>query len=93
MPDSKSRWYETAKADNLTRFDVSRSMEHCTVITFDGIPGFMWYDRLGNRHNEGLNWPKMNVIRDATVELLYDSETGEHSAGWKQQKEVLDDGV
>ena len=87
MPDSKSRWYEKSEVSNLSRFDVSRSMEHCTVITFDGIPGFMWYDHFGKRHNEGLNWPKMNVIRDATVELLYDSETGEHSAGWKQQKE------
>ena len=76
-----------SEIENLKQYDVSRPMEHCTVITFDGIPGFAWYDRLGNRHNEGLQWPHMNVIQDATVELLYNTETGEHSAGWKRQKE------
>lgn len=67
---------------NIEKFDVSRTMDHCTVVTFDGIPGFAWYDRLGNRHNEGLKWPQMKVIRDATVELFYNSETAEHSAAW-----------
>lgn len=78
MQNSKS------EQTNIENYDVSRTMEHCTVVTFDGIPGFTWYDRLGNRYNEGLQWPKMNVIRDATVELLYNSETGEHSAGWRK---------
>lgn len=81
------------KIENMARFDVSRPMEHCTVVTFDGIPGFMWYDHLGNRHNEGLNWPKMNVIRDATVELLYDTETGKRSAGWKRKNDESEDGL
>ncbi len=71
----------------MSQFDVSRSMEHCTVVTFDGVPGFAWYDKFGQRHNEGLTFPRMNVIRDATVELLYNSETGNRSAGWRRTKE------
>ena len=79
-----------SEVSNLHQFDVSRKMEHCTVVTFDGIPGFTWYDKFGQRHNEGMQWPKMNVIRDATIELLYNSETGEHSAGWKRTKDDKD---
>ena len=78
MQNSKS------EVDNLARFDASRTIEHCTVVYFDGIPGFAWYDRLGNRHTEGLQWPKVNVVHDANVELLYNSETGEKSAGWRK---------
>ena len=75
---------KNSETTNISQFDISRTMEHCTVAYFDGIPGFVWYDKMGQRHNEGLNWPKLNVVRDAKVELLYNSETGAHSAGWRR---------
>lgn len=70
---------------NLNQYDVSRIHENCTVVTLDGLPGFAWYDRYGQLHNEGLTFPKMNIIREAKVQLLYNSETGERSAGWSKK--------
>ena len=68
--------------ENLFEFDTERSIEGCTVITFDGIPGFMWVGPDGVRRNAGLRYPTMRIVSNATVHILYDEVTGEHSAGW-----------
>ena len=70
------------KWENLVQFDAERSIEGCTVITFDGVPGFMWIGPDGVRRNAGLKWPEMRIFKDATVHILFDEVTGEHSAGW-----------
>lgn len=77
---------DSTKFDNLSQYDVSLTHENCTVITFDGVPGFAWYDKNGTLHNEGLRFPHMSIIREATVQLLYNSKTDQHSAGWSRIK-------
>ena len=69
------------KLTNLYQFEDVQTHPHCTVLTLDGINGFSWYDEFGNRHDEGLTWPKMTIHRDATVEILF-GPNGERSAGW-----------
>lgn len=66
---------------NLFRFDRQQTIPNCTVITFDGIDGFMWIDQTGTRHNEGLRWPTMRIEQNCTVEVLTD-EYGRESKGW-----------
>ena len=66
---------------NLYRFDTARTIPNCTVITFDGIDGFMWIDQTGTRHNEGLRWPTMRIEQNCTVEVLTD-KYGRESKGW-----------
>lgn len=66
---------------NLYRFESERSIPNCTVITFDGIDGFMWIDQTGTRHNEGVRWPTMRIEKDCTVQELVD-EYGRKSMGW-----------
>lgn len=66
---------------NLHQFNSARTIPNCTVITFDGIDGFMWIDQTGTRHNEGLRWPTMRIEQNCTVEVLTD-EYGRESKGW-----------
>ena len=66
---------------NLYQFDSERSIPGCTVITFDGIDGFMWIGPDGVRHNEGVRWPTMRIEQNCTVEVLTD-EYGRESKGW-----------
>lgn len=76
----------SATVMNLAQFNSVQTFPNCTVLTLDGIDGFAWYDQNGTRHDEGFTWPRMNIIRDATVEVLY-GENGERSAGWKKGNE------
>lgn len=69
------------QCSNIFQFDTERSIEGCTVITFDGVPGFMWIGPDGVRHNEGLRWPTMRIEQNCTVEVLTD-EYGRESKGW-----------
>ena len=66
---------------NLFRFDRQQTIPNCTVITFDGLDGFMWIGPDGVRHNEGLCWPTMRIEQNCTVEVLTD-EYGRESKGW-----------
>ena len=66
---------------NLFRFDRQRTIPNCTVITLDGLDGFMWIGPDGVRHNEGLRWPTMRIEQNCTVEVLTD-EYGRESKGW-----------
>lgn len=66
---------------NVFQFDI----EGCTVITFDGVPGFMWIGPDGVRRNAGMKYPSMRIVQNATVHILYDETTGEHSAGWTRE--------
>ena len=66
---------------NLNQFVDSRTIPNCTVITLDGLDGFMWIDPDGVRHNEGLRWPTMRIEQGCTVEVLTD-EYGRESKGW-----------
>lgn len=66
---------------NLFRFDRQQTIPNCTVITFDGLDGFMWIGPDGVRHNEGLRWPTMRIEQNCTVEVLTD-EYGRESKGW-----------
>ena len=66
---------------NLFRFDRQQTIPNCTVITLDGLDGFMWIDPDGVRHNEGLRWPTMRIEQGCTVEVLTD-EYGRESKGW-----------
>ena len=68
---------------NLFRFDKQQTIPNCTVITLDGLDGFMWIGPDGVRHNEGLRWPTMRIHKDATVEVLF-GPNGERSAGWRE---------
>ena len=68
---------------NLFRYDRLRTIPNCTVITLDGLDGFMWIGPDGVRHNEGLRWPTMRIHKDATVEVLF-GPNGERSAGWRE---------
>lgn len=66
---------------NLFRYDRQQLIPNCTVITFDGLDGFMWIGPDGVRHNEGLRWPTMRIEQNCTVEVLTD-EYGRESKGW-----------
>ena len=66
---------------NLFRFDSQQTIPNCTVITLDGLDGFMWIGPDGVRHNEGLRWPTMRIEQGCTVEVLTD-EYGRESKGW-----------
>ena len=68
---------------NLFRYDRQQLIQNCTVITLDGLDGFMWIGPDGVRHNEGLRWPTMRIHKDATVEVLF-GPNGERSAGWRE---------
>ena len=88
-PNSDStvpNWTAPAKhldstAHNLFRYDSQHIIPNCTVITFDGLDGFMWIGPDGVRHNEGLRWPTMRIEQNCTVEVLTD-EYGRESKGW-----------
>ena len=66
---------------NLFRFDRQQTIPNCTVITLDGLDGFMWIGPDEVRHNEGLRWPTMRIEQGCTVEVLTD-EYGRESKGW-----------
>lgn len=66
---------------NMFRFDRQRTIPNCTVITLDGLDGFMWIGPDGVRHNEGVRWPTMRIEQNCTVEVLTD-EYGRESKGW-----------
>ena len=66
---------------NLFRYDRQQTIPNCTVITLDGLDGFMWIGPDGVRHNEGLRWPTMRIEQECTVEVLTD-EYGRESKGW-----------
>lgn len=66
---------------NLFRFDRQQTIPNCTVITLDGLDGFMWIGPDGVRHNEGLRWPTMRIEQNCTVEVLTD-KYGRESKGW-----------
>ena len=66
---------------NLFRFNSQQTIPNCTVITLDGLDGFMWIGPDGVRHNEGLRWPTMRIEQNCTVEVLTD-EYGRESKGW-----------
>lgn len=68
---------------NLFRFDRQQLIPNCTVITLDGLDGFMWIGPDGVRHNEGLRWPTMRIEQNCTVEVLTD-EYGRESKGWSK---------
>ncbi len=66
---------------NLFRFDRQQLIPNCTVITLDGLDGFMWIGPDGVRHNEGLRWPTMRIEQGCTVQVLTD-QYGRESKGW-----------
>lgn len=66
---------------NLYQFDRQQTIPNCTIITLDGLDGFMWIGPDGVRHNEGLRWPTMRIEQNCTVEVLTD-EYGRESKGW-----------
>ena len=70
-----------SSVSNLFRFDRQQTIPNCTVITLDGLDGFMWIGPDGVRHNEGLRWPTMRIEQGCTVEVLTD-EYGRESKGW-----------
>lgn len=70
-----------SSVSNLFRFDRQQTIPNCTVITLDGLDGFMWIGPDGVRHNEGLRWPTMRIEQECTVEVLTD-EYGRESKGW-----------
>ena len=72
---------QNAVPNNLFRFDRQQTIQNCTVITLDGLDGFMWIGPDGVRHNEGLRWPTMRIEQNCTVEVLTD-EYGRESKGW-----------
>ena len=72
---------ENVMPNNLFRFDRQQTIPNCTVITLDGLDGFMWIGPDGVRHNEGLRWPTMRIEQNCTVEVLTD-EYGRESKGW-----------
>ena len=73
---------------NISKFNSERIIPNCTVITFDGVPGFIWIGPDGVRRNAGVRYPTMRIVSDATVHILYDEQTGEHSAGWTRGDEL-----
>ena len=68
---------------NLFRYDRQQLIPNCTVITLDGLDGFMWIGPDGVRHNEGLRWPTMRIEQNCTVEVLTD-EYGRECKGWSK---------
>ena len=70
-----------SNVSNLFRFDRQQLIPNCTVITLDGLDGFMWIGPDGVRHNEGLRWLTMRIEQGCTVEVLTD-EYGRESKGW-----------
>ena len=68
---------------NLFRYDRQQLIPNCTIITLDGLDGFMWIGPDGVRHNEGLRWPTMRIEQNCTVEVLTD-EYGRESKGWSK---------
>ena len=70
-----------SSVSNLFRYDRQQTIPNCTVITLDGLDGFMWIGPDGVRHNEGLRWPTMRIEQGCTVEVLTD-EYGRESKGW-----------
>ena len=70
-----------SSVSNLFRYDRQQLIQNCTVITLDGLDGFMWIGPDGVRHNEGLRWPTMRIEQNCTVEVLTD-EYGRESKGW-----------
>lgn len=70
-----------SSVSNLFRYDRQQLIPNCTVITLDGLDGFMWIGPDGVRHNEGLRWPTMRIEQNCTVEVLTD-EYGRESKGW-----------
>ena len=72
-----------SSVSNLFRFDRQQLIPNCTVITLDGLDGFMWIGPDGVRHNEGLRWPTMRIEQNCTVEVLTD-EYGRESKGWSK---------
>ena len=70
-----------SSVSNLFRYDRQQLIPNCTVITLDGLDGFMWIGPDGVRHNEGLRWPTMRIEQGCTVEVLTD-EYGRESKGW-----------
>lgn len=70
-----------SSVSNLFRYDRQQLIPNCTVITLDGLDGFMWIGPDGVRHNEGLRWPTMRIEQNCTVEVLMD-EYGRESKGW-----------
>ncbi len=67
--------------DNMFQYVKEQTIPNCTVITLDGLDGFMWIGPDGVRHNEGLRWPTMRIEQGCTVEVLTD-EYGRESKGW-----------
>ena len=74
---------ENVMPTNLFRFDRQQLIPNCTIITLDGLDGFMWIGPDGVRHNEGLRWPTMRIEQGCTVEVLF-GPNGERSAGWRK---------
>ena len=74
----------SGSVSNLFRYNRQQTIPNCTVITLDGLDGFMWIDPDGVRHNEGLRWPTMRIEQNCTVEVLTD-EYGRESKGWYKQ--------
>ena len=72
---------QPTKLTNIYQFKSARTIPNCTVITLDGLDGFMWIGPDGVRHNEGLRWPTMRIEQNCTVEVLTD-EYGRESKGW-----------
>ena len=77
-----------SSVSNLFRYDRQRTIPNCTVITLDGLDGFMWIGPDGVRHNEGLRWPTMRIEQNCTVEVLTD-EYGRESKGWCKSNDGL----
>ena len=66
------------KVDNLGNYDSYRDFRNCIVITVPGREGFLWIEPLGEIHNSGM---EIEVHR-ADVQVLFNSKTGQSSAGW-----------
>lgn len=81
-------FHDDAPVTNISKFDSERSIPGCTVITFDGVPGFIWIGPDGVRRNAGVRYPTMRIVANATVHILYDEQTGEQSAGWTRGGEA-----
>lgn len=73
---------------NLAQFNSQQTIPNCTVITLDGLDGFMWIGPDGVRHNEGLRWPTMRIEQNCTIEVLTD-EYGRESKGWCKSNDGL----
>lgn len=67
--------------DNMFQYVKEQTIPDCTVITLDGLDGFMWIGPDGVRHNEGMRWPTMRIEQGCTVQVLTD-QYGRESKGW-----------